>query len=302
MNYQRILPVLSAFAVLLVGGPTVVRTQALQRSMVVSVVDGAGEPVSDLGVADFVIREDNVAREVLSVAPADEPMQIAILVDNSAAAQNQIQDIRRALPGFLDVITRPTASGRRNEVAIVGLAERPTILTDYTFDRGRLDKAIGLIWERGGGSYLLDATIEVTQGFKKRGATRPVIVAIATDGPELSSRHFDQVLTPIAATGTTFHVISLGLPSSDIRSDDAMNRDMVVAEGPRLSGGLHERLLAGSALTAKLKQLADVMTHQYRVTYGHPDSLIPPDRVAVSARRAELTAHGTAVRDPQARR
>ena len=154
--------------------------------MVVSVVDRAGEPVSDLGVADFVIREDNVAREVLSVAPADEPMQIAILVDNSAAAQNQIQDIRRALPGFLDVITRPTASGRRNEVAIVGLAERPTILTDYTFDRGRLDKAIGLIWERGGGSYLLDATIEVTQGFKKRGATRPVIVAIATDGPELS--------------------------------------------------------------------------------------------------------------------
>ena len=81
-----------------------------------------------------------------------------------------------------------------------------------------------------------------------------------------------------------------------------MNRDMVVAEGPRLSGGLHERLLAGSALTAKLKQLADVMTHQYRVTYGHPDSLIPPERIAVSARRAELTARGTAVRDPQARR
>ena len=54
--------------------------------MYVSVLDKAGAPVPDLGPADFIVREDNVAREVLRVAPATDPMQIAILVDNSQAA------------------------------------------------------------------------------------------------------------------------------------------------------------------------------------------------------------------------
>ena len=68
--------------------------QAIQRAMYVSALDDAGAPVADLGPADFVVREDNVAREVLKVEPADEPMQIAVLVDTSQAARNDISHIR----------------------------------------------------------------------------------------------------------------------------------------------------------------------------------------------------------------
>ena len=52
--------------------------------MYVSVLNDAGAPVADLGPADFVIREDNAAREVLKVVPAEEPMQIAVLVGHAA--------------------------------------------------------------------------------------------------------------------------------------------------------------------------------------------------------------------------
>lgn len=290
-------------AALALSRPAPLLSQAMQRSMYVSVVDQSGTAVSGLGPADFIVREDNLSREVLRVAPADEPMQIAILVDNSTAARDEIPNLRRALPPFVDALTRPTPSGRRNEVAIVALAERPTMLSDYTSDRNQLGKAIARIWEQTqSGNYLLDATIEVTRGFKKREAARPVIVAITAEGPELSSRHFDLVLAPIRDTLTAFHVITLGLPSNDISSDDAANRNMVVDEGPRTSGGLHERLLTGMALPAKLVQLGDVLTHQYRVTYARPDSLVPPEHITVSARRADLTARGTPVKDPQARR
>ena len=44
--------------------------QALQKAMYVSVVDEAGAPVPDLGPSDFIVREDDVAREVLNVVPA----------------------------------------------------------------------------------------------------------------------------------------------------------------------------------------------------------------------------------------
>src|SRR5580765_1048161 len=50
-------------AVVLVG-------QAIEKSMYVTVVNAAGAPVPDLGPPDFVIREDNVSREILRVAPA----------------------------------------------------------------------------------------------------------------------------------------------------------------------------------------------------------------------------------------
>src|SRR5881394_2759371 len=46
--------------------------QPIQRSLYVSVVNDAGAPVPNLGPADFIVREDNVTREVLKVAPADE--------------------------------------------------------------------------------------------------------------------------------------------------------------------------------------------------------------------------------------
>src|SRR5262245_56364431 len=37
-------------------------SQAIQRNMFVSVVDQSGAPVPDLGLGDFIIREDNLSR------------------------------------------------------------------------------------------------------------------------------------------------------------------------------------------------------------------------------------------------
>ena len=87
---------LGAILVLTLAAPGLL-AQPILRSMYVSVLDEQGAPVPDLGPSDFIVREDNVAREVLRAAPATEPMQVAVLVDNSAAAQSGINDLRRAL-------------------------------------------------------------------------------------------------------------------------------------------------------------------------------------------------------------
>jgi hypothetical protein len=289
-------------ASVLLSQPATLRSQALERSLYVSVVDSSGAPVPNLAPADFVVREDNVAREVLRVVPATDPMQVAILVDTSTAAGPEIPHIRRALPPFIDRLTTPNSAGRRNEVALITLGGRPTIAADYSVDPEPIKKAVDRVWEESvrNGYYLLNGIIEVTQGFRRREATRPVIVAVVTEGPELSSRDPRQVLEPLADTGAALHVITLGTPSVGL-DDDTRYRNTVVDEGPRMSGGTRTQLLAASALPARLLQLADVLTQTYRVTYARPDRLIPPDRVTVTARRAELTAHGTPVKEPQAR-
>jgi hypothetical protein len=56
-------------------------------------------------------------------------------------------------------------------------------------------------------------------------------------------------------------------------------------------------LLAIEGLDSRLKQLADQLTHQYKVTYARPQTLIPPERFAVATNKPGLTARGTLVRE-----
>jgi hypothetical protein len=265
--------------------------------MYVSVVNDAGAPVMDLGVADFIIREDNVAREVLRVEPALDPMQIAILVDNSSAARDNISHMRTALPSFVAALTEGPA-GQKNEVSIIAIGERPTVLADYSTNRAALQKGIDRIWSiRDTGAYLLDGIPEVCQGFKKREATRPVIVALTAEaGPEFSNRQHDQVIDPLKATGAAFNVLVIGRPNSSL-SSEARERAMVLDEGPRVTGGARMDILAIEGLAPRLKQLADQLMHQYKVTYARPESLIPPERFAVATNKPGLTARGTLVRE-----
>jgi VWFA-related protein len=296
MTDRRVFLAALALAACDLAWPGTLAAQALQKAMFVSVLDQAGAPVPDLGPGDFVIREDNIAREVLKVAKADEPMQVAVLVDTSQAARDDIAHIRTALPPFVAALT---AAG--NQVAIIAIGERPTVFADYTTNPANLKKGIDRIWSmRDSGTYLLDGIVEVCRGFKKREASRPVIVSITTEGPELSTLQYDQVLDPVRAAGAAFHAITLGQPSGSM-SDEARNRNIVLDEGPKTTGGRRDTLLTSMALADRLMQVANELTHQYRVTYARPQSLIPPERVTVAAAKPGLTARGTVIKEQQGR-
>jgi hypothetical protein len=48
-------------------------------------------------------------------------------------------------------------------------------------------------------------------------------------------------------------------------------------------------VLAESGLPDKLRQVADVLLNQYVVTYGRPETLIPPQRIEVTSNRPGIT-------------
>jgi hypothetical protein len=287
----------AAAAILVAVFPAAPRAQAVQRAMYVSVLNDAGAPVPDLGPADFIIREDNVAREVLRVAPAIEPMQVAILVDNSVAASNYINDMRSALRDFVTTMTTASDTTGKNELALITLADRPTTVVDFTLSRAQLLKGIDRIFSQPqSGTLLLEGVIEISKTFKKKGATRPVIVGITSEGPELSGRFYDLVLEPLKSSNAAFHAIVIGTPRGGT-GDAERDRGVVLDRGTTETGGRRDNVLTSMSLGVKLKELADELTHQYRVTYAHPQSLIPPERVTVAAARAGLTARGTLVKD-----
>src|SRR3954468_7715735 len=117
--------------------PQLVIAQTKPTSVYVSVLDSKGEPVTGLTAADFAVKEDNVAREVLKAEPATEPLTVALLVDDSQAAHEGIQQIRDGVRNFIT-----TLSGKA-EIALITFGDRPTILVDYTTDTARLASAVG---------------------------------------------------------------------------------------------------------------------------------------------------------------
>lgn len=264
--------------------PSVARAQADERVIYASVVDKDGAPVLDLGIKDFIVREDGQAREILSVARDNDPLQIALLVDNSVSMRPRLSILRKAVAAFIDS-TREDV-----QIALITLAERPTILVGYTTDRAALRKAAENMFAYDAGNYLLDGIAETSQGLAKRTMWRSAIAVLTGIGPEMSYRQYTEVLRFLRATSASLHVVQVGSGIGE------QGREIVISKGTSETGGRFEEVLAPTSLELKSRQLATELSNQYRVTYARPSRLVPPSKTEVSVRRTDLRARGMLLR------
>jgi VWFA-related protein len=262
---------------------------AAERSIYVSVLDEKKAPAEGLTTNDFEVREDGVAREVLRVGKATEPMQIAFLIDDSAAADRPTREFREGAKAFVNLIT---AAGK-HEIAIITFGERSTLVRDYTNDARALTSSIDRIFARtGAGMQLLDALVDASKGLGKREASpRRHIVVLMTEGVEFSTLHYQNVVDAIQGAGATMHALVLtSISTDDLASDSIRSRNQVLDLGTRTTGGRRDNLLAETSVEGACTSLARELLDQYRVVYSRPDTLIPPEKMDVTVKRPGLTA------------
>jgi VWFA-related protein len=261
-----------------------------ERTLFVSAIDEKGEPVQTLSPDDVVVREDGVRREVLRVSRATEPIDIALLVDNSASAEDSVTHTREALRRFVAKM----AAG--NQIALVALADRPTIFVDYTSDPKRLESGIGRLFSMSmSGMTLLDAIVEVSRGLARRETPRVAIVPVINDGVEFTNRYSRDVIEALKTASAPLHAITVG--SFQINGDlAARERAYVLDQGTRDSGGQRVTLLSPMGLNAALDKLARELSSQHKVVYGRPQSLIPPEKLEVTSARRGVTVRGAPMR------
>lgn len=276
----------------------VLAAQSAERVLYVSVWDETTHaPITGLGADAFNVREDGTRREVLRVTPATSPMSVAILVDNSQAATPTIADLRKALAAFVKSLNGI------GPIAIITVADRPTILRDYTTDPKQLEAAANRIFALpGSGATLLDAIVEVSQGLAKRDTDRVAMVIVTGEHREYSNRYYKDVLDALAKGGAMMHALVLTGPGGAALNDEARNRASVLDIGPRVSGGTRTDVLTSQSFEMKLREFAALLKSQHRVVYARPETLIPPEKIEVSAVKHGMTANGAPARGQAAKK
>ena len=218
-----------------------VSAQVDERVMYASVVDNKGAPVTNVTAKDLIVREDGQAREILNIAKDEDPLQIALLVDNSVSMRDKLSDLRKSVAAFISSL-RPGV-----QVALLTLAERPTIVVNYTSDHAALLKGVDKIVSYEAGNYVLDGIAEAAEGLMKRPGVRSIMVVVTGMGPELSYRHYSDALRPLRESGASLHAIMVTGPSIEEamraaeRGNPGDSGGGMGGVGPRHRAGPHDQ-------------------------------------------------------------
>jgi VWFA-related protein len=274
--------------------PVSLAAQSREQTVYASVIDKDGRPVTGLAVPDFVVTEDGASREVLRAGRTADPIDLAIIVDTSTQIQPYQNDIRKALTTF---VTR-MAGEHSASVALLSMADRPTILADYTTSVAELTRAVQRIFAQpNAGTVFQDAVSDTVKGLQKHENPRRAIVAVTSEGTDFSNVPYERTLSALRESGAGFHALVITDRSGAATRDQlARERGIVIDRGTRETGGRRDDLLSSMALSDALDHLADDLTQQYKVVYGRPGGLVPPKKINVSVKRPDVETRATLVR------
>ncbi len=268
------------------------RGRSDQHLLVTALADPT-TPAKGLTAADFIVREDGLAREVIRVDAAPPPSHVLLLIDDSQASERSIQYLRSGLAGF---ITRLNALKPAPQFALMTFGERPTLRADFAPKADAVQAAAGQLFAvPGSGSYLLQAVMDACKSLSKRTAASPVIVAFVSEaGPEFSNEHRDEVSAALKAADAALWT-SCCRPRPQDETSEARERAAVIGDVMTASGGITSTILSGQGLESAFDTVAGLMASRYLVTYCRPEPLVPP-----TADRGRVETHGVRVVDPRA--
>jgi len=163
-----------------VGAGDVIRVSTTLVTLPVSVMDRDGRYVPNLQKEEFRIWEDGVEQEVAFFQSVDKPFSVVLMLDTSPSTQFRLEDIQDAAISFVNQLRRD------DKVMVVSFNDDIRILSEFTTDRNKLERAIQRA-RTDDGTRLYDAVDMVINEQLSRVQGRKAIV-LFTDGVDTTSR------------------------------------------------------------------------------------------------------------------
>lgn len=255
------------------------------RTVYVTVTDGKGAAVPDLTAADFTIKEGGKEREVLKALPATQKMRLAVMAEERLLGDG---GVRNGLFEFMKRL-QPVA-----ETAFIAIGLRNTTIVDYTTDLNAIVAGInGLSLNPPPSSNVAEGILDIGKAMERERAPRPVIVVVAVSGGQSGGASANEVLNQLRQSGASMHVVTIasnegmGDPLGSLA--DRSNREQVLGDGAKQSGGRRIEVTATVAVPKGLHQIASDLSSQYMIQYALPDGVQPDRRLNVSLKRRGLS-------------
>jgi len=158
----------------------IIRVNTTLVTIPVSVMDRDGRYVPNLQKEEFRIWEDGVEQEVAFFQSVDKPFSVVLMLDTSPSTQFRLEDIQDSAISFVNQLRSD------DKVMVVSFNDDIKVLTDFTTDRNKLQRAI-LRSKTDDGTRLYDAVDMVINQRLSRVQGRKAIV-LFTDGVDTTSR------------------------------------------------------------------------------------------------------------------
>jgi Mg-chelatase subunit ChlD len=233
--------------------PPCVEAQTSHR-LFLSVVDSAARPVPGLTAADFSVIEAGTRREISRLAPANDPMRLVLLVDNSESMKSSIEDVRKGVQAFVDVIPA------QHEIGLITIGNTPVIRQTPTTDHAKV-KDLAQKMTSTGSTMLITAVMEMYGRFlKDAGGRWPMFIIITSDGPEgsglVDSGKFTAVVQDMQLKDVVVHAVVMSTMGRGIEVQ--VTRALTQA-----TDGHYDSISVASALPQKLTTLAGAIVEEF---------------------------------------
>lgn len=157
----------------------IIRVETTLVTIPVSVMDRDGRYIPNLRKEDFRIWEDDVEQDVAFFASVDKPFSVVLMLDTSPSTQFRLDEIQNAAVSFVNQLRVD------DRVMVVAFNEDIKVLSEFTTDRAKLERAIFRA-RTDSGTSLYDAVDLVINKHLSRTPGRKAIV-LFTDGVDTTS-------------------------------------------------------------------------------------------------------------------
>ncbi len=259
-----------------------------ERTLIFSALDEAGKPVKDIRTDEILIREDGVDREIVSVKPSTETLNIMLLADTTAALDEMLLDVRKALMAFVNQVhaVSPTA-----QISLMEFGQAAVTAVPFTTSGPDLEKGINrLSGKPRSASVLLEAINAASNNLAKRPSPRRAIVSLNIEpGDEQSREDPKRIVESLRKSVAQLWCVSI--QKGALKNPQ---RDVVLNVFTKNTGGAREFIVSPSAIASYLEKFADALTSQYEATYKRPATKAQAVQIAVTRTGVRLHASGFA--------
>ena len=280
----------------------------------------SGQIISGLKKENFAIFENGVKQEITSFATPESPITVTLVVEYSRWSEIMGRAVGGSFePGFYETV-RPVATflsrfikPPNDYASVIAFDLRPTPITDFTNDPGRIQQTIelllrnnpaftdnnlydalrfALVGGRGDSVVLENSKEEYSNygGMVSVNSKRKAIILVASGINTFSKTGYDDVRRTIQEAGVPIYIISTGhlfcnkycdyldpsrvMPGTPDRMDFTMAK-VHMDTFAKESGGAHFPMLFQSEAPSYLNSINSLLRSQYALAYDLGDGHQP---------------------------